>query len=292
MSLTAPRAIYGIHSVSPYSVTDGTFYGILKVLENSNVSLSAESVGLRGGSNRFEWAAEIGDLTAEAALSFSEYPDFVFTLFAGNTPTTNAAEASGNCSALTNKSGTSIMSATTGIATVTVTTAADLKFGKYVVKYASATTVDVYFSSDADIGRGTNGDYTTDGLKVVAGLSITTGGATVITGFGLTLTGGSGTIAFTSGNTATFEVRPINSGSMTVTIGAQADQNFPEFGMIIMASRRGNQEMFEIDALKCKAAGLPVGFARNAWSKAETTVKMLYDSVQDGVYKIRAVKPV
>ena len=289
MALSAPRNIYGIHSVSPYSVDDGTFYGELRVLENSNVSLSAESVGLRGGANRFEWNAEIGDLTAECSLAFSEYPDFVFTLFAGNAPTTNAAETSGNCSTLANKYGTTIMSATIGIATVTVTTAADLKFGKYVVKYASASTVDVYFSSDADIGRGTDGAFTTDGLKVVAALSITTGGATVITGFGLTLTGGSGTIAFVTGNTATFEVRPVNTGSMSVTIGAQASQNFPEFGMIIMSSRMGTQEMFEIDALKCKAAGLPVGFARNAWSKAETTVKMLYDSVQDGVYKIRYV---
>lgn len=294
MALTQPRMIYGIHSVSPYSRTDGTFYGILKVLENSNVSLSAENIGLRGGANRFEWAAELGDITSECSLSYSEYPDFVFTLFAGNAPTTNAAEATGNASTLTNKKGTSIMSATTGIASVTVLTGseADLKFGKYVVKYASATTVDVYFSSDADIGRGTDGAYLTDALKILSALTITTGGVTTnLTGFGLKFTGGSGAIAFTSGDTATFEVRPINSGSTTVTIGAQADQNFPEFGMIIMAAKRGNQEMFEIDALKCKAAGLPIGFARNAWSKAETTIKLLYDQDADGVYKIRAVKP-
>ena len=33
MALTAPRNIFGVHSVSPYSRTDGLFYGIIKVLK-------------------------------------------------------------------------------------------------------------------------------------------------------------------------------------------------------------------------------------------------------------------
>lgn len=295
MSLSAPRSIFGIHSVSPYKRSDGLFYGELRVLENSSIGLTSELISLQGGSNKFDWSTEVGSMTSEMSLSFSEYPDFVFELFGGNAPTANAAEANGNVSTLTDKLGT-VVDASTGIASIAAKAGseADLKFGKYVIKVVSATTVDVYYSSDADIGRGTNGEYQSDALKVTASaLTVPgTGGTVDVPNFGLEITGGSGSIALTTGDTATFEVRPQNNGSMDVTIGQLSDQNFPEFGAIIMAAKQGNGELFEIDALRCKAAGLPLGFARNAYSPAEVTVKLMYDSVQDGVFKVRHVEPV
>jgi len=298
MALSEPRSIFGVHSVSPYSRIDGLFYGTLRVLENSSLAVTAETIGLQGGTNRFDWAVEVGSMTSELSLSFSEYPNFVFELFAGNAPTSNSAEALGSATALTDKLGT-VVDATTGIASVDIIAASegDLKFGKYVIKTVSETTVDVYFSSDADIGRGTNGEFQNDALKITeTPLTIADTGATVtIPSFGIEITSGSGTIALVAlgaaGDTATFEVRPQNSGSMEVTIGQMSDQNFPEFGAIIMAAKQSSGQMFEIDALKCKSGGLPVGFARNAYSPAEVTVKLMYDSVQDGVYKIRHVSP-
>lgn len=294
MSLSEPRSIYGVHSVSPYKRTDGLFYGTLRVLENSTVSVTAEMISLQGGSNKFDWATEVGSMTSEMNLSFSEYPNFVFELFAGNAPTANAAEASGDVSILTNKSGT-LVEATTGVASIAALSGSesDLKFGKYVLKAAGVDTVDVYFSSTADIGRGTDGEMQNDALKVTATpLTVPdTGGTVNVPNFGLEITGGSGTVALNSGDTATFEVRPPNDGSMEVTVGKLADQNFLEFGAIVMAAKQSTGQMFEIDALKCKAAGLPVGMSRNAYSPAEVTVKMMYDSQLDGVYKIRHIEP-
>ena len=297
MALSAPRSIFGIHSFSPYNRTNGEFYGEIRVLENSSISLTGELISLQGGSNKFDWSTEVGTITAEMNLAFSEYPDFVFELFAGNAPTANAAEASGNATTLTDKNGT-VVDATTGIASVGVKSGSesDLKFGKYVVKVVSTTTVDVYFSSDLDIGRGTDGEMQNDLLKITSSpLTVSTGAAVTIPSFGLELTGGSGTIDFTTagavGDTATFEVRPPNNGSMDVTVGKIADQNWPEFGAIVMANKQSDGQMFEIDALRCKAAGLPIGFARNTYSPAEVTVKLMYDSAVDGVYKIRHVEP-
>ena len=291
MALSQPRAIFGVHSVSPYNRTTGAFYGILKVLGGSSLSLSGELIELRGGSAKYNWAVEDGKIDAELSLKVREYPNFVFELFLGTAPTTNAAEASGNLSTPANKQGTSIISATTGITTtLTATTPADFKFGKYVIKYASATTVNVYFSSDADLARGTNGTYQADDLKITAtALTITTAGTTLIPSFGITLVGGSGTIAFTSGDTATFEVRPVNTASTTVSIGSTSDSTFPEFGAIIMSQKRGNQEMMEIDALRVKGVGLPMQFQENAWSEAEIKAKCFYDSTQDAVFKMRHV---
>jgi hypothetical protein len=293
MSLSAPRSFFGVHSWTPYSRTNGLFYGTLKVLKGSSLSLSSEMTELNGGTSKYPWAIEEGLITAEMSLKFSQYEDFLFELFLGKAPSPVSAETSGNCSSLTNKYGTSLMHATTGIATVTVKAAekTDLKFGKYVVKVVSATTVDVYYSSDLDIGRGTNGVYANDALKVTASpLTITASTATEITDFGLELTGGSGTIGMTTGDTATFMVRPISTGGMTVDIGGQADQSFPEFGSIVMAAKRGNGEMLELDCYKCKAAGMPLNFEQNAFSEAEVKIKCLYDQDLDKVFSLRHVK--
>ena len=298
MALSAPRSIFGVCSVSPYKRTDGLFYGELRVLESSSISVTADLISLQGGSNKFDWSVEVGQMTSEMNLSFSEFPDFVFELFAGNPPTANAAEANGSSTTLTDKLGT-VVDATTGIASVGVLSGseADLKFGKYVVKTVSETTVDVYFSSDVDIARGTNGEFQNDSLKITASaLTVpSTGGTVTIPNFGLELTGGSGTVALVTlgavGDTATFEVRPQNTKSMDVTIGRIADQNFPEFGAIVMANKQSDGEMFEIDALRCKSGGLPIGLTRNEYSTAEVTVKLMYDDAQDGVYKVRHVSP-
>ena len=225
------------------------------------------------------------------SLAFSEYPDFVFTLFLGNAPTNNAAESGGSVSGFANVKGTSVQNGSNGIDVVELTSGdtADLKFGKYIIIATAANTFDLYLSSDIDIGRGTDGDYLTDDLKVATGLSVASGDAIDAT-FGLTFSK-VGTPAFTTGDSAEFYIRPINTDSMDVTIGSQADQNFPNFGAVLYAQKKGDGEMIEIDAYNCKAVGMPINFARNTFSAAEVTVKMLYDSAKDGVFKVRWVQP-
>lgn len=291
MALSTPRSFFGVHSVSPYSRTTGEFYGILKVLGGSSLALNGELIELQGGSSKYSWAVEDGRIDAELSLKTREYPSFLFTLFLGVTPTDGSAETSGNASAIANKYGTSVVNASTGITSVaTVSTAADLKFGKYVIKAASSTTVDVYYSSDEDIKRGTDGTYQNDALKITSSaLTVPSGSTVAIPNFGITLNGGSGTIGMTTSDTATFEVRPINTGYTTATIGA-AGSTFPEFGAILMAQQRGNGEMLEIDALRVKAVGLPIGFEENTFSEAEIKAKCFYDSTQDAVFKMRHVK--
>jgi hypothetical protein len=265
----------------------------LKVLAGSSLKLDAKLVELRGGSQKYPWAAEDAEITSEMSLKVRQIEDFMFTLFLGAPPTANAAETTGNVTTIANKKGTSVFNATTGIASALAITGSesDMKFTKYVVVAVSATTVDVYALSDADFGRGTNGVFTTDTLKIAAAQSITSGAALNITGWGLKLTGGSGTIGMTTGDSATFAVRPPNSGNSLATVGAVADEIFPEFGAIIMAQKRGNQELFEIDAFRCKASGMPIDFNMNQFHETEIKAQLLYDNVQDGLFSVRAIKP-
>jgi hypothetical protein len=294
MAMSDPRTIFGVHGVTAYGRTDGLPYGpMLRVLEGSSISMSSDLIELMGGSSKFSWAAEDGQIKAEMDLKADEFPDYMFQLFLGKAPTAvNTPDTSGTITSGTNKKGTSVIAAT-GLVGVTIKTAAktDLKFGKYVIKAVDTTHVDVYLLSDVDIARGNAGTVQDDFMKITAStLSISTGATVDIPNFGLTLTGGASATAFTAGDTATFEVLPPATKSMSVVIGGQAS-SFPEFGSLALAQKRGNQEMFEIDCYRCKAAGFPLDLAKTAWAKAAVKIKLLYDSSLDGVFKIRHISP-
>lgn len=292
MALSDPRGIYGVHSVTPYNRTTGSFYGTLKVLDGSSLVIEGSTVDLMGGSSKYPWAVEQGEYKAEMSIKVSQFENFLFELFLGKAPTENAAEASGHCSTLTSVV-TGVLNATTGIASVSLKSgqAASVKFAKYVIKYVSATTVDVYAASDIDAARGTDWAYRNDLLKITASpLTVTASTATEIPGTGVEFTGGSGVIALVAGGVATFETRPINTGSNTVRIGGAANQVNPEFGCIVLAQKRANDEMVEVDCFRCLGSGMPIGFEKNAWANAELKVKVFYDSAKDGVFDFRHVK--
>lgn len=292
MGLSQPRTIFGIHGISPYNRATGEFYGNGRVLSGATFSLSGEVVELFGGSSKYSWQNEDSTISAELAFTMKEYPDWAMQLFLGKKPTNNAAEVSGDVSVLTNKYGTSAVDATIGIDSVSVTSAdeSDLKFGSYVVKVATATTVDLYCSSDIDFAKGTDGAYENDLLLVEAGIVIPDSGATVASAdYGLEFTGGSGTVAMTVGDTATFDVRPINTGSTEAVFGGSSDI-YPEFGCYVYAQAQGSGRKIRLDIFRAKAIGMPIGFTANEFSEAEITCKCSYDSAQNGVFSILEIE--
>ena len=286
MAKSQPRIIYGVHSATPYDRATGLPYGTMEVLAGSSFSLTGELTQLNGGSQRFPVAVEDGTISAELSLKPKEYPDFLFELFLGKAPTKNSSEASGNASTILNKNGTSVVAAT-GIATVSVKVGSesDAKFGKYIVKAVSATTVDVYAITSVDFGRGTAAVFRDDALKITSSpLTITTSSAVTVPNFGIELNGGAGTIAMVVGDTAEYDVRSINAGSIEVVVGGSSDV-FPEFGVIAISQKRGNGGMFELDIFRVKAIGLPFNLEEKAFSEAEVTANAFYDSVKNGVFK-------
>lgn len=294
MSLSDPRVIFGVHSVSPYSRTTGAFYGILRVLGGSSLSLSGELVKLNGGSSKYPWAVEDGLITAELSIKPKEYPDFLFELFLGKAPTAvNTPDTDGTVSTVTNFYGSSLVNSTTGLASVAAiptTGPANLKYGKYVLKVTAAKVFSIYASSNIDFARGTDEDYDDDLLKVGTCTLADTGATTDVASLGLQFTSGSGTISMTTGDTATFYVETPFTKSMSVDIGSNSNV-FPEFGALCYAKKRGNLEMTEVELYRCKAVGLPIGFEENAFSTAEIKVEAFYDSTRDKVFSIRHITP-
>jgi hypothetical protein len=291
MPLSAPRILFGIHSISPYRRSDKMPYGILKVVGSGNLALSSDIEQLFAGSNKFAWAAEAKTVSAEISAKVKAYPGFLFELFLGATVTDSGVDAAGTVSAVANALGTSAVAAT-GLASVTViptTGAANLKFGRYTVKVMSATTIKVYLSSDAG-ARGTSAPYIDDTLEVSGPHTITIGGTTDVASLGLRFTGGASAIAMTTGDTATFEVVPPSSKSSLIKVGGSAD-TFPEFGADMLAQKRATGELFEVRAFKCVGSGLPISMEENAFSQPELKAICQYDSVEDAVFKIRHYVP-
>lgn len=289
--LSDPRAFFGVHSVSPYRRTDGMPYGIAKVVGEFSANFSGDLVELRGGSSPYPYGVEGGAIKADLAVTFREYADWIFTLFLGQAPTVTGSDSSGTISALTNIKGTSCFDATTGVASIDIIASTgknNLKFGKYLLIVASSSTVDIYNYSDADFARGSAGSYLDDSLKIASGVSVTSGASTDETAWGFKVTGGSGTIGMTVGDSASFEVMPPSSKGMSVVVGGSSS-TYPEFGCVVMAQRRGDSSMCEIDIFRCKAIGAPIGFKEKAWSEAQIKATALFDSTQNGVYKLRQI---
>lgn len=293
--LGSPRIVFGVHSVSPYSRVDRTPYGILKVIGSASLAFSSSVEQLYGGSQRFAWAAESKTFASSMDCKVKAYPGFLFSLFMGATVVENAGEALASVTALVNMKGTSVLQATTGIASVGITTGneSNVKFAQYVAVATDATHVDIYMMSDVDAARGsTPVSFQNDSLKITATpLAITAATPVVIPNTGLQLVGGSGTIALVAGDTAYFQSRPENTKSSDISIGASTT-SMPAFGAVLLAQKRATAEMCEIEAFNCIAEGFPLPMDEMKFSETSCKITLLYDSVQDKVAKIRTVTPI
>lgn len=292
MALSDPRIIYGVHSISPYSRADGLPYGILKVIGSANLALSSDLEQLYAGSNKYAWAAENKTVSTELSAKVKAYPGFLFSLFLGSAVTDVGVDVAGTISVAANKLGTSMIAATGVLTPIVIpsTGAANLKFGKYVIKATSATAFTVYLLSDIDAARGTDAVYTDDTLAVATVSGVATGANSDVAGLGLRFTGGASATAFVVGNTATFEVLPPSTKSSSIVVGKSTD-TFPAFGALLLSQKRATGEMFEIDAHNCVGGGLPINFEENAFSQPELKMTCLYDSSLDRVFTIRHILP-
>lgn len=277
MVYNKPRKQFGIHSAAFRNRSDATFYGITELVNDFDTNTGQrEAIALFSGSDPYPNGIEYGDKTMQFPLLCDSFEAFFHTL-AGHNVTVNAAEATGNISTLTNKSGTSVVDATTGIATVTLKSGeeARLKAGKYTVVAASATTVNVFIDSSVDFGVTPTISFQDANGKINAtALTITASAAVEIPNTGLELTGGSGAIAMTPGDTATFEVRPINEGSYVVD-----DSTFKpiEFELIVVTQKQKNGNLSIIQFPLCSFSDVPEKDTRVTWGQTTLQINVEKD---------------
>lgn len=290
MAFTNPRQVFSIHAIVPIRRSTDEPFGIIRVALGGEISLDGELIDSFGGSNRFPFASELADIESEFTFSTEEYPDFMFEIFLGATITETAAEASGFASALANVFGTSVSDGTTGIDSIQVDTPADLKFGHYVAKATGATTVKILGHSNIDATKGTPLAFIDDDMKFTdADLTVPgTAGTVAVPSLGISLVGGSGSIAFVTGDTASFDIRPIHTGRSRIVVGALGT-SFSEFAARMAGAKRNTGEIFELHAPRAIGSGMPIGFTRSEFAAPELTMKLLQDSAKNFVFEIEAI---
>lgn len=280
MAVSTPLQNFGIHQVTFKDLTDPSIIAIGKVLGDITPDLTQELIDNRGGSAAFPWSSAPGEASGEISLVLKQYDKnllrFINPYISGSLVEDSDGDAAGYASAITNIVGTSVVSATAGIASVAVdptTALAGLSYGDYIIKATAAGTFDIYI--DMDISG--TAPYVDDTYKVNSAAITNPGTAGTVTAHGITFTAGSGASAFVTGDVARFSVRPINSYLLTSYI--MKDGAAPqEFELTIVGEKIGSK-IRVIKFPRCIASGGGnLKFVYKDWSMIETTIKILQPS--------------
>jgi len=280
MALTQPRPIFGVCAIGFYDPDTKIPYRQVEVVGSAEYALEGELVKLEGGSSSYPFAIGSGSISASINLTLRQYEDSLFELFLGKAPTATTPSG-GAVSDFANYSGTSVLSATTGVADVSVTAlgASKLITGKYVLEATSATAGKVYKLSNV------GGATMTDNTMAIGTFDISAGDS-VLTDLGLTIEQGSGTVGMTTGDTAVFNVVNENvTGKSVVKIGSVSD-SFKEFGMVLYSAEQNGKELTMVDCYRCKASGMPIVMTEKEFSEFSVTVESFRSASEDGVAEI------
>ena len=285
--LSPKNTRFGVKAIVPYNREDKVPYGFSEVIASGGLDLTGEMISLHGGSNRYSYDAAHGFIEPKMSVTTKEFPSWLFQLMLGTTPTVTDIKGGGVVQNIENRKGTSLQSddAITGIS---IDTNANLKVGRYTVKAVTATTIDIFASSDVDAGEGATSSFLTlfsDQLKInKAPLEIADGKNIEITQLGITLEVAASVSGIMVGDTFTFDIFPKADYFREVTIGKNTDK-FPVFGMYVISENIKGTALCIIDCFKCKANGLPQTFTEKSWSESELSIMPLIDGTE-GVAKI------
>lgn len=274
---------FGVKALAFYNRTTFKPLGVFRVIASAEFTREIEQMMLEGGHHNGPWAVEAGTVTHSLTATLREFPNFSYTELDTATLTTGA-DASGFIGTITNKSGTSVVNATTGIASVSITSGqgAKLPLGKIIVVAASATTVDIYLLGDTATG----GIPVTNELPLLqAGVTIANTGATVaLSDYGITITSGSGTVAMTEGDVAIFETRPTNTSYSKITLGDSSD--LVNVGCVLIYPKNSLGQQKIVDMPKVTLGGIPFSATSREFAEFELAMTPLYDEDAGKIFDI------
>ena len=264
---------FGIHNATFKDNLDPTYWGMAKILGSAEADLKQELVPLEGGSSIVPWAAAPARASGEITLPIREYDKqilrFLKPWIAGSEVENSSGEAAGSVTTITNAKGTSVVDASTGIASIAVGTAASLKAGNYKVVCTAAATIDIYV--DTDVAGGV--EFQNSDLKINSAAVTIPSGSTVEYQ-GIEFTGGSGTIGMTTGDIATFTVNPISTYLLDSYFG-KTGACLREFELTVYSECVGGRIRATTYPRCVASASTPIMFLENEWASMEATIQIL-----------------
>ena len=277
MSIEKVRDFFGIKYLIPYNLTTKKPLVVLRAIGEVSFENSVEAVKLVGGHTEAPYDVEYGQPEPAMTGTVREYPAELFQIMETCEVTENTAEASGALDASpTNAQGTSIIKATNGITTIAITTAADLIFGQYVLVATAAQTLDLHINGLAT-------EFDNIDARVVEGISATTAGTIAVAGTGISVVV-NGTAAFTIGDTAYVDIRPINTGSTKVLVGTGTEPS--NFGVRCIFPRKTDGVLHYIDVFNVAGRGMPWKGVSREFSEFDINWSPMARSSDGAVYQM------
>ena len=278
MSIEKVRDFFGIKYLILYNLTTKLPLVVLRAIGEISFDNAQEAVMLGGGHTEAPYDVEYGQPDPTMTGTVREYPAELFQILETSTVTENAAESGGALdTSPTNAEGTSIIGSINGIATIAITTAADLIFGRYTLIATGAQTLDLYIAGLEDSLEDISGKVNSSAI------STTTAGTVAIAGKGISLTV-VGTPAYEVGDTAYVDIRPINTGSTKVVVGAGTVPS--NFGVRCVFPRKSDGVLHYIDVFNVSGRGMPWKGVSREFSEFEINLKPLARSSDGAVYEM------
>lgn len=278
------KYLFGVKYLIPYDKTTMKPKGIFEVISGVEVGREIEQLLLTGGHKDGPYAVEAGEAQNSLTATLKEYPNFAFDLFENAEITESTAETTGFVGTPANKVGTSVIKATTGIASiaVTATKGADVPNGFLVIEAVSASTVDIYLAGDVSAGRI---PVVSELPKIASAVTIPGTGATVaLADYGLTITGGSGSIAMTIGDIASVDVRTANTIKTSIKVGEDSAVSY--FGLLLVYPKNSQKEQTIVRFPNVAAIGMPFNGNTREFSEFEQAMTPMLDETENILYEI------
>lgn len=275
MAIEKVRDFFGIKYLIPYNITTKVPLVILRAIGEISYENSVDKVELVGGHADAAYDVEYGQPSPTLSGTVREYPSELFEIMETCTVTDYSAEASGSVGTMTNANGTSIVK-NNGLTGVAVGTAANLVFGQYVLVATGAQTLELRINGLSDSFLDMQG-------LVVATISTTTTGSVAVAAAGITLTV-TGTPNYTVGDTAYFDVKPINTGSTKVVVGTGTVPT--NFGVRCVFPRKSDGVLHYIDVFNVSARGMSWKGVSREFSEFDINWTPVIRSSDNGVYEV------
>lgn len=281
-----PLKSFGIHNATFKDNINPDAWGGAEILGSAEADMKQEIIALDGGSSPVAWGAAPGRATGEITLTIRQYDPqitrFLKPWVAGSEVEVPGGEAGGSVTTIVNKKGVSVVDATTGIASIAVDSGsvADLSPGNYKFVATGAATGDLYVDTDVT-GQV---EYQDSDLKINdTPITVPGTGGTVVYQ-GIEFTGGSGTIAFVTGDVAYFSVSPASNYKLTEFFG-KTGACFREFELTVYSECESGKIRTTTYPRCVATASTPPQMLEKEWASMEATIKVLKPASVDYVAK-------
>ena len=269
----------GIHQITMQDLVDPSIVGVAKVLGDVMPDLIQELIESRGGSAKLPFSVAPGEASGEISVLLKQYDKsllrFINPWISGSQVESSSGSATGSTTAIENQTGTSVVDASTGIASIAVDSATktSLAYGDYVLKAVGVATFNLYLNTDIS---GTE-TYEDDTYKINESVITNPGtGGTVIYA-GIEFTAGSSASAFVTDDIATFSVKPVNTYELRNNLllpGAVPR----EFKLTIVGERLNDRIRVTRFSRCIAGGGLNLQYPYNNFSESELIIKILQPS--------------